>query len=66
MYPLCKVTKKTGHHPLLAFLMLLPVVNIIILYMLASDKWPIEYENEALIQENTKLKEKIKESEPVT
>jgi len=58
-YPICKFTKKMGHHPLLGLFFLVPGVNIIMLYVFALAKWPIEYECEALIQENNTLKQTI-------
>ena len=63
VYPLCKVTKKMGHHPLLGLFFLVPGVNIVMLYIFASAKWPIEYQCDALIQENSRLREKTGESE---
>jgi hypothetical protein len=55
--PVFKIVKKTGHHPLLAIFFLLPFVNLVVLYILASGKWPIEYERDALLIENQKMKE---------
>ncbi len=64
-YPLCKVTKKMGHHPLLGLFFFLPGINIVMLYIFASSKWPIEFECEALIKENAKLKNETEESQPI-
>jgi hypothetical protein len=57
-YPLCKLTKKMGHHPLVGLFFFIPGINIVMLYIFASNKWPIEYECDALLAENNKLKQK--------
>jgi len=38
---------------------LIPFVNVAMLYILAKGKWPIEYERDALVEENKKLKQGI-------
>ena len=57
-YPLCKLAKKMGHNPLVGLFVLVPGLNIVMLYLAASTKWPIEYECDALLEENRKLKQK--------
>lgn len=61
-YPVCKILRKMGHHPLMAIFFLIPIINIVVLYILASGKWPIEYEREALKSENEKLKQEKQNS----
>ena len=56
LHPVCKILKKMGHSPLLVIFFLIPFVNIVMLYILAKGKWPIEYECDALIEENKKLR----------
>jgi hypothetical protein len=56
-YPLCKLTGKMGHHPLIGLFFFVPGLNIVMLYILASGKWPIEYERDALLEENSRLKQ---------
>jgi len=57
-YPLCKLAKKMGHHLLIGLFFFVPGLNIVMLYLAASSKWPIEYERDALLDENKKLKQK--------
>jgi hypothetical protein len=57
-YPLCMFAKRSGHHPLLGLFFFVPFLNIVMLYVIACMKWPIEYEREALIKENEALKAK--------
>lgn len=57
-YPLCKLAKKMGHHPLIGLFFFIPGLNIVMLYLAASSKWPIEYERDALLDENKKMKQK--------
>lgn len=52
-----------GHHPLVGLCLLIPGINIVMLYVFASGKWPIEYEKDALIQENARLRETMEKSE---
>ena len=40
----CKLFSKAGHHWALGLLMLVPVVNIIMPFVLAFGEWPIEKE----------------------
>ena len=59
LYPVCKILKKTGHSPMLVIFFFIPFVNVAMLYILAKGKWPIEYECDALLAENEKLKQRI-------
>ncbi len=38
--PFWFITKKTGHHPALGILSLIPLVNIVFFYFLAFADWP--------------------------
>ena len=38
--PFWKITKRSGWHPALSFLMIVPLVNLIFLWGLAFKKWP--------------------------
>ena len=40
------IYKKTGYHPAMGCLMFIPLVNIIMLFVLAFSQWPIERELE--------------------
>ena len=62
-YPVCKLAGKMGHHPFLGLSLHLPGINIVMLYIFAAGKWPIEYECEALLEENSRLKTEIGRSE---
>ena len=48
-----------GHHPLLGIFWLVPGVNIVMLYVFSSMRWPIEYQCEALLAENERLKKEM-------
>jgi len=37
----CQIFKKAGYHPAMGLLMLLPPVNIVMLFVLAFSRWPI-------------------------
>jgi hypothetical protein len=41
LLPYWRIFKKAGYSPALSLLMLLPIVNIIMLYFLAFSEWPI-------------------------
>jgi Cft2 family RNA processing exonuclease len=56
---ICKLLKKMGHSPWLAIFFLLPFINVVMLYILAKGKWPVEYERDAFVFEYHKLREKI-------
>jgi len=66
LYPACKVVKKMGHHPLLGLFVLIPYVNILMFYVFATTKWPVEYEYDELIKENARLKEIINKAESLS
>lgn len=38
------IFKKTGYHPALALLMIVPVANLVLLLVLAFGEWPIQKE----------------------
>ncbi len=38
--PFFKIWKRTGHNGWLSLLMLLPIVNLIMLYVIAFKQWP--------------------------
>lgn len=38
--PFYKLWKRTGHNPWISLLMLVPVVNLVMLYVLAFKDWP--------------------------
>ena len=40
----CRIYAKAGQHPALAFVMLIPGLNLIMLLVLALGRWPIEVE----------------------
>ncbi len=42
--PFFFITKKTGHHPLLSLLIVIPLINIAFIFFLAFSEWPIEHE----------------------
>lgn len=46
--PYVKIFQKAGHSGWLAICMLLPILNIIILFWFAFSKWPIEQQLERL------------------
>ena len=37
----CQIFKKAGYHPAMGLLMLVPVANIVMLFILAFAKWPV-------------------------
>jgi len=37
----CQIFKKAGYHPAIGLLMLIPLVNIVMLFVLAFSRWPI-------------------------
>ena len=43
-----KIVGRTGYHPALAFFMIVPLANIVLLLVLAFSDWPIQREVEAL------------------
>lgn len=45
---------------------MVPGLNIVMLYVFASIKWPIEYERDALVEENNRLKSGMGASEEHT
>ena len=59
LWPVCRILRKTGHSPWLVIFFLIPFVNVAMLYVLAKGKWPIEYERDALMEENETLKQGI-------
>jgi predicted PurR-regulated permease PerM len=61
LYPVSRILTKTGHSPWLVISFLIPFVNVAMLYILAQGKWPIEYERDALVEENEKLKDKCQQ-----
>lgn len=61
VYPVCRITQKMGHHPLLGIFWLIPGVNIVMLYVFSSMRWPIEYQCDALLEENERLKKQIED-----
>jgi len=40
--PFYQIWKRTGHNGWIAVLMLVPLVNVIMLYVIAFKQWPIE------------------------
>jgi len=40
--PFWKLWGRTGHSPWISLLMLIPMVNVIVLYVLAFKAWPID------------------------
>ncbi len=40
--PFYQIWKRTGHNGWIALLMLVPLVNIVMLYVIAFKQWPIE------------------------
>jgi len=40
--PFYQIWKRTGHNGWIALLMLVPLVNVIMLYVIAFKQWPIE------------------------
>jgi hypothetical protein len=43
--PFWQIYKKAGFSPLLAFLMVVPGVNVVLLYILAFSRWPVSSGN---------------------
>lgn len=41
LWPLARILKRTGHSPWWALVWLVPVVNVIALWVLAYAKWPV-------------------------
>jgi membrane protein YdbS with pleckstrin-like domain len=48
----CKIFSKTGFSWALGFLMLVPIANIVMLFVLAFAEWPIERELRSYKQQN--------------
>ncbi len=48
----CKIFSKTGYSWALGLLMLVPIANIIMLFVLAFAEWPIERELRSFKQQN--------------
>jgi uncharacterized membrane protein YraQ (UPF0718 family) len=48
-----KIVGRTGYHPALAFLMIVPLANVVLLLVLAFSDWPIQREVEALRRQAT-------------
>jgi len=48
----CKIFSKTGYSWALGLLMLVPIVNIIMLFVLAFAEWPIERELRSFRQQS--------------
>ncbi len=48
MIPWFFIYKKAGFHPAMGWLMLLPVVNLVMTFVLAFTDWPIERELQIL------------------
>ncbi len=46
--PFWKILSKAGYAGALSLLMLIPIANIVILFVLAFSKWPIEHRLEEL------------------
>ncbi len=44
--PFWFLCKRTGHHPALSFLSIVPLANIIFLFYLAFSKWPVQQEDD--------------------
>ncbi|MBB5722169.1 uncharacterized protein (DUF983 family) [Loktanella ponticola] len=40
--PFYQIWKRTGHNGWIALLMLVPLVNVVMLYVIAFKQWPIE------------------------
>lgn len=44
----CRIYKKAGHNAAMGLLMLVPVVNLIMMFVLAFSTWPVEREVKTL------------------
>jgi hypothetical protein len=42
VYCYCKISGRAGYSPWMGLIMLVPIANIVILYMFAFKTWPIE------------------------
>ncbi|MCZ6598825.1 MAG: hypothetical protein O7B99_14400 [Planctomycetota bacterium] len=43
-FAFCRIYSKAGYHGAMGVLMLVPVVNVVMLFQLAFSRWPIERE----------------------
>ncbi len=48
MIPWFFIYKKAGYHPAMGCLMLFPIVNLVMMFILAFSDWPIERELQSL------------------
>jgi SNF family Na+-dependent transporter len=55
LIPYWKIFQRTGQSPWLSLLMLLPLVNIIMLFILAFGTWPIDQQ----LDENRRLRAEV-------